>query len=212
MIKVQRSPAPTILTKRAPEWLAAAQNATSSKDMKHAVGKYRHPKIKEALVKLFRGKCAYCESKITHIDFGHIEHFRPKSGPHGRPDLCFEWTNLLLACGICNGAGFKYDHFPEAADGGPLVNPCEDDPVTHFEFRFDPRLGLASVYGLTPRGRTTEILLGLNRPDLRPFRSEYVKKLTVLKRMGQFDAEAKQILNEALDPASQYSAFAKDLA
>src|SRR5713226_8163541 len=113
MIKVQRTPAPTILNKKRTEWLFALQQANSPKERARAENKYRHPKIKEALVSLFHGKCAYCESHITHIDYGHIEHYRPKSGPQGRAELCFEWTNLLLACGVCNGAEFKQNGFPE---------------------------------------------------------------------------------------------------
>jgi uncharacterized protein (TIGR02646 family) len=212
MIKIQRTPVPKILAKKGAEWLLALQHANSSQDRERAKNKYRHPKIKEALVSLFHGKCAYCESHITHVDYGHIEHYRPKSGPQGQPDLCFEWTNLLLACGICNGAEFKSDHFPGAAEGGPLINPCEDDPAAHFEFRFDAKLGLASVCGITHRGQTTEVRLGLNRSELRRFRSEQVKKLVVLKRLGESDPEARRLMAEALQPTSDYSAFARALA
>jgi uncharacterized protein (TIGR02646 family) len=184
------------------------QQAVTAADRERAQNKYRHREIKEALVRLFHGKCAYCESHITHIDYGHIEHYRPKSGPQGRPDLCFEWPNLLLACGICNGSEYKGDRFPEAAQGGPIINPCEDDPSFHLEFRFDTRLGLASVYGTTQRGRTTESLLGLNRPALRKYRSLQIKKLAVLKQLAVTDPEACQLLDEAKRPTSEYSAFA----
>ena len=198
-----------ILARRGAEWLRALQQANSAKDRKRAMNKYRHRNIKVALVKLFHGKCAYCESHIVHIDYGHIEHYRPKSGLHGRPDLCFEWKNLLLACGICNGAEFKSDHFPGPAEGGPIINPCEDDPAVHFEFRFDEKLGLASVYGITRRGQTTEVLLGLNRTELRRFRSQQVKKLVVLHRLATSDPQAKQLMDEATKPTSDYSAFAQ---
>jgi uncharacterized protein (TIGR02646 family) len=211
MIRIHRTSAPNILTKKGAEWLLALQGANSPRDRERAKNNYRHPKIKQALVRLFHGKCAYCESHITHVDYGHIEHYRPKSGPHGQPELCFEWTNLLLACGVCNGAEFKSDHFPGTAEHGPIINPCDDDPAFHFEFRFDVKLGLASVYGTTPRGHTTEVLLGLNRAELRRFRSEQVKKLAVLKRLAESDSEAKQLMQEALLSASDYSAFARAL-
>jgi uncharacterized protein (TIGR02646 family) len=208
MIQVKRSPIPRILANKAAEWVGALQRAGSASDRKRAQEKYRHPSIKSALVRLFHGKCAYCESHIRHVDYGHIEHYRPKSGPRGRPDLCFEWTNLLLACGICNGGDFKSHHFPEAADGGPIINPCDEDPAVHFEFRFDAKLGLASVYGTTKRERTTEKLIGLNRPELRSYRSRQVKKLAVLKRLADTNAEARQLFEEAKQPSSEYSAFA----
>ena len=37
------------------------------------------------------GKCAYCESKIKHIDYGDIEHILPKN-KNARPDLCYFCT------------------------------------------------------------------------------------------------------------------------
>jgi len=58
---------------------------------------------------MFHGKCAYCESKITAIYNGDIEHFRPKgkiqTANPSRPGyfwLASEWKNLLLACPFCN--------------------------------------------------------------------------------------------------------------
>ena len=212
MIKIQRTQIPGILRKKSGAWLLALRQAKSERDRARALNKYRHPQVKSALVSLFHGKCAYCESHITHVDYGHVEHYRPKGGPNGSPDLCFEWANLLLACGICNGAEFKSDHFPEAVDGGPVINPCEDDPAMHFEFRFDAKLGLASVYGITSRGRTTENLLGLNRPELRRFRSQQVKKLAVLEHLAATNQDAKRLMEEALHPVSEYSAFAQALA
>ena len=112
---------------------------------------------------MFHGKCAYCESKISHVDYGHIEHFKPKSR---FPDLTFEWTNLLLSCPICNGSEYKSDRFPLETEGGPLVNPCDELPAEHFEFVFDPVAKLATVIGKTARGQTTEAIVGLNRYDL----------------------------------------------
>ena len=43
-------------------------------------GIYGHPNIKEKLKTTQHGKCAFCESNITHIDYGDVEHFRPKGG------------------------------------------------------------------------------------------------------------------------------------
>lgn len=77
MIKVKRADKPPILVQKAKEWtktLLAAQT-----DRKTAESKYQHKQVKECLVKMFHGKCAYCESQIRHIDYGHIEHYRPKS-------------------------------------------------------------------------------------------------------------------------------------
>ena len=75
--------------------------------------RYRHNQIQSALRKMFRGKCAYCESKIAHLSDPHIDHYRPKSS---FPKLTFDWNNLILACGICNSARYKGDKFPDHND------------------------------------------------------------------------------------------------
>ena len=160
----------------------------------------------------FPRQVRYCESKITHVDYGHIEHYRPKSGPFGRPDLTFEWSNLLLACGICNGPSHKGAWFPEADEEGPIINPCEDNPGDHFDFKYDSVAHLASVYGKTERGRVTEALLGLNRKDLRVHRSRFVKKLEVLLRLAPSHPEARDLIEESVRDDAEYAAFARSLS
>lgn len=193
------------------KWQDSLLSAKTRAARIRAERKYRHREVKDALVRSFHGKCAYCESKITHIDYGHIEHYRPKGGAAARPDLTFEWTNLLLACGICNGAEYKADRFPEANEGGPIVDPCGEDPAVHFDFVFDPVTKLANVYGNTPRGRTTERLLGLNRNELRNYRSRRVRTLLVLALYAQTDPEAASLLAEAKQDSAEYTAFARAL-
>lgn len=70
---------------------------------------YSDTKIRQVLLKMFHGKCAYCESKITTIYNGDIEHFRPKgkiqeANPKkpGYYWLASDWENLLFACPFCN--------------------------------------------------------------------------------------------------------------
>ncbi|WP_224370718.1 retron system putative HNH endonuclease [Hyalangium versicolor] len=123
-------------------WLEALARATTPEERERALSRYRHDDIKAALKTAFHGKCAYCESFILHIDYPHIEHFRPKSK---YPNKAFDWSNLLLACGVCNGSEHKGDEFPLKADKGPLVNPCAEEPATHLSFDFDPVTRLASV-------------------------------------------------------------------
>jgi uncharacterized protein (TIGR02646 family) len=222
MIRISRDSAPAVLTRYAVKWKTALLNArerlaTARREDKAAARravalaeeKYRHKQVKATLVNMFHGKCAYCESKITHVDYGHIEHYRPKSR---FPDLTFEWTNLLFACCICNGAEHKGDRFPEETDNGPLVNPCDDEPAEHLHFQYDPESKLASVYGLTPRGETTEKLLGLNRHDLRKERSRQALRLAAIARFARNgDPEAARLLEEARQDDAPYAAFARGL-
>ena len=80
------------------------------------------------MIKAQHGKCFLCESKITHISFGDVEHFRPKGGSRQTTDekamkvpgyfwLAYAWQNLFLACQLCNQR-YKKNLFP-------LENPDE---------------------------------------------------------------------------------------
>jgi uncharacterized protein (TIGR02646 family) len=211
MIRVIRKTRPKILKTKANGWQKILLAATTRKEKKAASNKYNHESVKKTLILMFHGKCAYCESKITHIDYGHIEHYRPKSGPVGRPDLTFAWSNLLLACGVCNGPEHKGSRFPGPTDSGPIINPCKDDPNIHLSFQYDPVTKLASVYGVTARGSTTEKLLGLNRLEWRDHRSKYIIRLVVLATMAATNSEAADLIREAKESCSPYAAFARAL-
>src|SRR5215218_4032845 len=73
---------------------------------------YGHKTVKTALIKAQHDKCFLCESKITHIAHGDVEHYRPKAGykqvesdklqTPGYYWLTYEWDNLFLACQVCN--------------------------------------------------------------------------------------------------------------
>jgi hypothetical protein len=125
--------------------------------------------------------------------------------------LTFEWDNLLLSCAVCNGAEHKGDRFPEATEGGPMINPCEEEPREHFDFVFDARARLASVVGKTTRGKTTERLLGLNRPELREYRSRLVMMLSALALHAKDDPTARMLIEEACRDEAEYAAFARQL-
>ena len=72
---------------------------------------YSNSEVKESLIDLFNGKCAYCESKFLHVYSGDIEHFRPKGEVLTKENvtrkpgyywLAADWDNLLLTCRNCN--------------------------------------------------------------------------------------------------------------
>ena len=207
MIRVTRTKKPALLVDKAASWKREIRSASTDAARKKAQGKYGHDEIKQALVEMFHGKCAYCESYVPHIDYGHIEHFKPKSTP-AYFELAVEWNNLLLACGRCNGVENKGTKFPLAKEGGPLVNPVKENPPRHLRFDFDPMLKLANVLGVSKRGETTQTILGLNRPDLLKHRSKFVRKLWVISSRYYDDADAREIIESALHPKEEYSAFA----
>ena len=105
-----------------------------------------------------------------------------------------------------------YVFLPETKDdGGPLLNPVQDDPNSHLKFEFDSKTYLAYVTGTSRRGITTEQLIGLNRIDLLAYRSYKVKMLEVIARLSHTDMEARNLLEEATHPEREYAAFAREL-
>jgi uncharacterized protein (TIGR02646 family) len=83
--------------------------ANTGKNYKFRV--YSHDSVKEALERLFRGKCAYCESRYAGTQPMDVEHWRPKGGvleddgtalDRGYYWLASEWENLLPSCIDCN--------------------------------------------------------------------------------------------------------------
>ncbi|MCX6361101.1 MAG: TIGR02646 family protein [Armatimonadetes bacterium] len=209
MIRADRGTEPTVLSSKKAAWDNAVAEARTKQAKKAAFAKVRHQQIRTALEEAFHGKCAYCESKIKHVSYTQIEHYRPVSK---RQDLAFCWDNLLLACGRCNGAEFKGDQFPEADADGPLLDPCSDDPTDHLDFVFDPVAGLTTVAPRTLRGQVTVRTLGLNRPDLRTYRSSCIGKLAVLAMLASEHADCAALLAEAQRGDAEYSAFARALS
>ncbi|NJK59184.1 MAG: HNH endonuclease [Oscillatoriales cyanobacterium SM2_1_8] len=223
MIRVEKGAAPPILQENAEGWHAELLALRQQKAPKKQTGKvqqrYRHKQVKAALVKAFHGRCAYCESQITAVTYGAIEHFFPKSR---YPDRTFAWENLLLACDVCNSR--KGDTFPLQADGAPLlVNPSAEDPADRLQFDWNPITGLASIYGRDRRGEAVVTLFDLNgtagRTDLMARRSGYVKKLAALQKLAASNlpaqAEAQALLREAGDRTrseNEYQAFASCFA
>jgi len=66
--------------------------------------RYKLDDIREALITIYKHKCAFCEQKVEQY---HVEHYRPKKIYYW---LAFSWDNLLMACPNCNGTkGQNFD-------------------------------------------------------------------------------------------------------
>ncbi len=162
---------------------------------------YGHETIKVVLVTAQHGKCAFCESKFTHVAYGDVEHFRPKGAigetkPFEKPGyfwLAYEWSNLYASCQICNQR-HKRNAFPirgsratHAAPGylqerAVLLNPGHSNPEQHIEF-----VGPVP-HGKTERGRETIRLLGLDRETLNTERRERSETIrNYLRALKQID-------------------------
>jgi hypothetical protein len=195
---------------------------------------YAHKTVKEALIKAQHDKCFLCESKITHISHGDVEHFRPKAAYRQsagdelhRPGyywLAYEWNNLFLACQICNQV-FKKNLFPlsnpsaratshKKKIGGekPLfINPSEDDPKKFISFRCEVPFPLNNH----PKAKATIEGLGLKRPQLNERRLERYQKLKLLYQIAyklppiEESSEAKELINEAVQDTAEYANMAR---
>jgi hypothetical protein len=60
-------------------------------------GLYAAKSVKNALLKAQHGKCCFCESKVTHISYRDVEHYRPKAGYRQNPDDPPGPPGILLA-------------------------------------------------------------------------------------------------------------------
>jgi hypothetical protein len=71
----------------------------------------------------------YCSGSES----SELEHFRPKTSfPHD----AMSWENFIWSCGICNN--FKGTLFPDADNGGPIINPLSEHA---WEFFFIDEFG-----------------------------------------------------------------------
>ncbi|MFI0478898.1 MAG: HNH endonuclease [Candidatus Rhabdochlamydia sp.] len=119
-----------------------------------ASGNYKHPDNKAALLEVSHNKCVYCESIFSHVDFGDVEHIKPKSK---YPQETFVWENLGIVCRRCNHE--KSDKYDESA---PYINPYSEDPEDHIAIFGS----ILSQKKGSERGQLTILDIGLNRLDL----------------------------------------------
>lgn len=195
---------------------------------------YGHRTVKEELIKAQHDKCFLCESKITHIAFGDVEHFRPKAGYRqdesdtlhkpGYYWLAYEWENLFLACQLCNQL-FKKNLFPllnpdmratshkDALEKEePLfIDPSVDDPEQYISFRREVPYPINN----NRRGEATITSLGLKRPKLNERRLELYKILESLYAIAHMNPPipesdmARDLLIRATQDSVEYAGMAR---
>jgi uncharacterized protein (TIGR02646 family) len=163
-------------------------------------GIYAHDAVKAALLSAQHGKCCFCEAYVAHIQFGDVEHFRPKRGcrqssraPLMRPGyywLAYDWSNLFLCCEICNrrhkGTLFPLRNPTRRArahahsvprEKPVFIDPAADDPEKFIGFHDEVAFPIAN----NRRGRETIEALQLNRLELQRCRRSWLVVLKNLK-------------------------------
>jgi uncharacterized protein (TIGR02646 family) len=213
MILVKKPAAPPILAKpkmrgaRETKRLCDAHDA-GERAFKFEAGVYGAKSVKNALVKAQHSKCAFCESKFTHVAYGDVEHFRPKGGwvqaegdeltQPGYYWLAYDWANLYASCQLCNQR-FKRNLFPIldpgtrcrshrgdlAAEAPLLIDPGGAvDPATLIGFREEYPYPIDD----SASARSTIAMLGLDREELAEARRDALKSVAlILKSIRAFE-------------------------
>jgi hypothetical protein len=184
MRNVQRDDMPDSLVQNANKWRAQllreirACYRTGRTVSASFFDRYRQPDVRQALRKMYRGLCCYCEGRIGDVSFDHIEHHKPKIK---FPQDTFNWDNLHLACEKCNTA--KGNKWSETA---PILDAVFDNPLAdHLTYR-ESETGLRR-WPMSDRGTTTVEHADLDRdgwdglPGTRL--RVYVETLRIIREM-----------------------------
>jgi len=151
--------------------------------------------LKEVLIDVFHGKCAYCDARFGHVAWGDVEHYRPKKKvtdssnaaitiENGQPHPGYYWlaydpSNLLPSCQVCNQAKGKMNQFPIAGkrasrpeddlqtESPLLLHPYRDKPRDHLNFipSLDDK-AFGTVASATDSGKASIEVYRLNREAL----------------------------------------------
>ena len=195
---------------------------------------YGAKSVKNALTRAQYDKCCFCESPVTQVAYGDVEHFRPKGGyrqtsvdPLGKPGyywLSYDWNNLFFSCQICNqrhkGNLFPLDdsnrraksHHDDIADEAPLfVDPGAMNPEEFITFNEEQPIPINNNI----IGRTTITALGLDRLKLNEARLEWLAYLKFFKNVLEsrpgtpLAEEAGTFIERAKSNQSKYAAMAR---
>ena len=199
MIRLRKRAKPEILERNEEIWtreyVAGLQDGLLSDTKRY---RYRHKDIKAAVKAETYEKCAYCESRTSHVHPGEIDHILPRSR---KPTLVVKWENLTYVCTECNRR--KLDYYSEAE---PLVNPYIDEPADHLRF-----VGPLVLHRDNKGLRTTK-QIGLSRTELVERRQEEIEQLNLLIQKWQEMSEGptKEFLRQEIDeraaPIAEFSA------
>lgn len=224
---------PAVRAMRAAQKRAPKSHTSGKKSFTFDSGIYGHKTVKDVLLDAQHGKCAFCESRVAHISYGDVEHFRPKSGwrqeekdPLERPGyywLAYEWTNLFIACTRCNQQ-FKQSLFPlrtpknrarnhsgdVTAEEPLLIDPAADDPESFISFRQEVPYAIAG----SERGEATIRIMGLLRDPLVEQRRKQLDRVRAFRDLvaigvEPYATEARNKLDEMKQDSEEYASMTR---
>jgi hypothetical protein len=194
MIRIESRPTPEAISRLEHLESIRREQLEAKQDLPPSVAEgYRDPRVKESIVAETNGKCAYCESKMRHVDWGDVEHIDPKSK---YPDRLLDYSNLTLACAVCNGNKSDYDD-----PACQLLNPYVDDVDANL-FPLGPLIWHRPA---ATRGETTVVRLRLNRSELVQRREQRLRDVSCLAdKYAQLpDGALRSAIREQLQQEAQ---------
>ena len=232
MVKISKTKKdiPAILQTTGAAEIAALKKMAKSKldAYKFKSSLYGGKEVKEKLKALQHDKCCFCESKVSVVAHGDVEHYRPKAGwvqqekdklvKPGYYWTAYDFSNLFLSCQICNQK-FKKNYFPLAnptqratshrkpiAKEKPLIiDPGKDNPAKFLTFNKE----IIVAVNNNAKGLETIKRTGLDRDKLTRDRFEYLEVLEELATMIRNNlpnaTEAKALFKKRGKPDSIYS-------
>jgi len=164
-------PAPPKLVSNAARWTARHQRIHAGEAKGDWATRDAKRLLRAALYKLAHGKCAFCESPLGVSGYLEVEHYVAKSI---RPDLAFDWPNLLPACQCCNTSKGDQDH------SGALLKPDIEDPELHFWIHPNGEIMPHPSLGEAGRRRALETIriCNLQRPALCTQRADMLSRVS----------------------------------
>jgi hypothetical protein len=181
MIPLRKLEEPEMLRRNRARWTAELLAAIETGDKKliqNRKKKYNQKEVKDQLKRETREKCAYCESRVTVVAHGDIEHVTPKSI---EPERTFDWSNLTFACQICN---------QNKTDKEDIFDPYVD-PIEEVAYLAPPYL-----VGRTVKTKSTIIQLDLNRVELIEDRTAHIRDFS--RALEAIENEANEDLRTLL--------------
>jgi uncharacterized protein (TIGR02646 family) len=187
MIRLTRGPLPAILERHGAEWTHEYLRRLNGDATIAAAAdtRYRHPEIKEAVLRDSHDKCVYCESRPRAVSPGDVEHVQPKAIA---PERILAWDNLVFSCTTCNTSKGTYWSVE-----APLLDPYHDEPAEHLSF-----VGPMAMHR-TPSGELACARLRLNRASLLERRVERLEEIAgLLRRLEALPAGSDRAALEAV--------------
>lgn len=196
-----------------PEEMRLSRRAPINREM------FTSLEVREALKKLFLGKCGYCEIDLSGKMY--VDHYRPianagagkKKLPHHYAWLAYDWENLVHSCATCNRRKANFfglmagKRAPLKAPLGQiraqetpkLLDPGFDAPFKHLDFTLD-----GHVHARTRRGEATIATLELNRSELLTKRKNAFEFLEGQLKHGD-KKDAVMLLHRISEPITPFS-------